>query len=167
MQDVVGAPDWALDICDKGYMPNFISEPPKYIEHNNRSALNNIEFLRGKIVQWENENFIEEIKEPAFCCSPLSVACKFDPVKEEMKLRPVLDLSRHVNLYVKDNSVSLDDLSSLESDIEKDNFMTVFDLKTNFSMLAYIRTQKNISGSVSNLKMEVLNIINLMSWYTG
>jgi hypothetical protein len=39
----------------------------------------------------------------------MSVAVKYDPVKDEVKLRPVIDLSRHVNKCMKVSHVKLDD----------------------------------------------------------
>jgi hypothetical protein len=53
-------------------------------------------------------------------------------VKDETKLRPVIDLSRHVNECVKDSHVKLDDLSLAEELIAKDDYMASFDLANQF-----------------------------------
>jgi hypothetical protein len=62
----------------------------------------------------------------------MSVAVKFDPVRDETKLRPVIDLSRHVNKCTKVSHVKLDDLSLAEELICKDDFMASFDLANQF-----------------------------------
>jgi hypothetical protein len=41
----------------------------------------------------------------------MSAAVKFDPVKEETKLRPCIDLSKHVNKFTRVSHAKLDDLS--------------------------------------------------------
>ncbi len=58
----------------------------------------------------------------------MSVAAKYDPVKDETKLRPVIDLSRHVNKCTRVSHVNMDDLSVAEELIAKDDYMASFDL---------------------------------------
>jgi hypothetical protein len=62
----------------------------------------------------------------------MSVAAKYDPVNDETKLRPVIDLSRHVNKCVKDSHVKLDDLSLAEELIAKGDYMASFNLANQF-----------------------------------
>jgi len=75
---------------------------------------------------------VEKLAEPAWCVNPMSVAVKFDPIKNETKFRPVIDLSRHVNKHVKESHVKLDDLSLAEELVDKDDFMASFDLANQF-----------------------------------
>jgi hypothetical protein len=58
----------------------------------------------------------------------MSVAVKYNPVKDEVKLGPVIDLSRHVNKCTKVSHVKLDNLSLTEELIDKDDLMASFDL---------------------------------------
>ncbi len=51
---------------------------------------------------------------PSWCTNPMSVAEKYDLVKDETKLRLVIDLSRHMNKCVKVSHIKLDDLSLAE-----------------------------------------------------
>ncbi len=53
---------------------------------------------------------------------------KYNPVKDEVKLGPVIDLSRHVNKCTKVSHVKLDNLSLTEELIDKDDLMASFDL---------------------------------------
>ncbi len=62
----------------------------------------------------------------------MSVAVKYDPVKDEVKLRPVIDLSRHVNKCSKVSHVKLDDLSLAKELIDKNDYMASFDLANQF-----------------------------------
>ena len=44
---ILKAPPFVLDVIQRGYTPDFISEPVcSYSEPNNSSALNNLEFVR-------------------------------------------------------------------------------------------------------------------------
>jgi hypothetical protein len=131
-QDIIGMPTSQLDILRNGYYPPFISEVPVYTESNNKSAVEHSEFLRGKIAEWESAGYVERLDKPAHCVNPLSVAVKYDAAADSLKLRPVLDLSRHVNLYVPDKSVQLDDLSRSEHLLQQGDYMTAFDLRNQF-----------------------------------
>jgi hypothetical protein len=111
---------------------NFKKEPGKYREKNNLSALKQMDVLKDKVAEWVREGHVEKLAEPPWCTNPMSVAAKYDPVKDETKLRPVIDLSRHVNKCVKDSHVKLDDLSLAEELIAKGDYMASFDLANQF-----------------------------------
>ena len=57
---------------------------------------------------------------------------KFDPVTDKLKERLVLDMSRHVNNFIADKVVKLDDLSASEHLLDVNDYMTSFDLKNQF-----------------------------------
>ena len=83
----------SLDIIDSGYkLPFKDSTPTKCFLKNNRSALNNPEFVDSAILQLLKDGKIEEQSSPSFCVNPLSVV-------ERKKKRLVLDL-RHVNKFL-------------------------------------------------------------------
>jgi hypothetical protein len=56
----------------------------------------------------------------------------------------VLDLSRHVNLFVKDRSIQLDDLHQVADILVPSDYMLGFVLKNQFFMLDYILKLENI-----------------------
>jgi len=130
--EVLRMPAYLLDILKNGYMPKFSRAVTRYTEKNNRSALDNPDFVREKIKNWLAAGFAEELSVPAYCNNPLSVAEKYDPVQDSVKLRPVLDLSRHVNEFVTEQLIQLDDLSRTEFLLEPEDFLVVFDLKNQF-----------------------------------
>jgi hypothetical protein len=56
------------------------------------SAVKNMKVLQDKVQEWRQEGYVERLSEPSWCCNFMSVAVKIDPVKEEPKLRPSIDL---------------------------------------------------------------------------
>jgi hypothetical protein len=132
MSEEVQAKTWVLDILSNGYRPDFTSLPTAYFEPNNKSALEHIAVVREKVAEWIQEGFVEQLHEPSFCTSPLSVAARYDSATDSIKYRPVLDLSRHVNNFVQTRPVQLDDLPQIADLIEPHDFLTAFDLKNMF-----------------------------------
>ena len=120
------------EVLRDGLRLNFKSLPGGYRESNNQSALNNLPFVREKVSEWAAAGHVLELAQPAWCSSPLTVVQKFDPVTDKLKERLVLDMSRHVNNFIADNVVKLDDLSASEHLLDVDDYMTSFDLKNQF-----------------------------------
>ena len=58
-----------------------------------------MDVLREKVAEWQAGGYVEQLAEPAWCCNPMSVAAKYDPVKDETKLRPVIDLSAREQMH--------------------------------------------------------------------
>ena len=71
-------------------------------------------FVHDKVSEWATAGHVLELDQPAWCTSPLTVVQKFDPVTEKLEERLVLDMSRHVNNFITDKAVKLDDLSVSE-----------------------------------------------------
>ena len=111
---------------------NFTSLPGSYREPNNQSALKNLTFVRAKVSEWAAAGFVLELEQPAWCNSPLTVVQKFDPVTDKLKERLVLDISHHVNNFIADKAVKLDDLTVSEHLLDVEDWMTSFDLKNQF-----------------------------------
>ena len=130
--DVVGASGWQLEVVQQGLKLDFEREPGAYREDNNKSALQHLEVVRSKVAEWEAGGFVERLDSQPWCCNPLSVAVKYDPVADSTKYRPVIDLSRHVNKHIRELNVKLDDLSAAEVLISPGDFLTSFDLENQF-----------------------------------
>jgi hypothetical protein len=88
--------------------------------------------VREKVASWLEQGYVEKLEEPAWCTNPLTVAAKYDAYKQEVKLRPCIDFSRHVNRLIKKVHVKLDDLGSTEQLIEQGDYLTAFDLENQF-----------------------------------
>jgi hypothetical protein len=107
MREVIGASQWQESILEEGLRVEFTSEPGKYSERNNKSALSRMEVVREKVGEWASKGFVQRISEPAWCNNPLSVAAKVDHETGKLKFRPCIDVSRHVKVM----HVRLDDLT--------------------------------------------------------
>ena len=146
MRDVIGADTKVLSILKQGLILQFEHLPGPYNESNNKSAVDNIDFVRKKVTDWEAAGYVSRLTGPAYCCNPLSVAEKYDVLEDKLKLRLVLDMSRHVNLCIKSQHVKIDDLTVAEQLIEKGDFMQAFDLKNQFFHVQLHESMKKFFG---------------------
>ena len=119
---------------------------PRYEEANNRSARDNMTFVREKIKDWESKGRLHKVKDKPACVNPLSVAMKYDPEKGETKRRLVLDCSRYVNDLVHDEPVKPNDLSYFESFFEKDGYMSTWDLSSMYHHMHLSENAKKYFG---------------------
>ena len=62
----------------------------------------------------------------------MTVAVQHNLVTDVIKYRPCIELSRHVNRFIKDFLVKLDDLTVVEVLVSSGDFMTAFDLENQF-----------------------------------
>jgi hypothetical protein len=76
----------------------------------------------------------------------MSVAAKYDPVKDKTKLRSVIDLSRHMNKCTCVSHVKMDNLSVAEELIAKDDYMASFDLAYQFFHVKLHQADKKFFG---------------------
>ena len=132
VQTVVGMTGHWLDVLRDGLRFEFSQLPGQYFEQNNKSAMHNMDFVRETVSSWLQAGHIEQLDTPAWCTSPLSVAQKYDAVNNVLKERLVLDLSRHVNTFIPDKHIKLDDLSVSEHLLDVNDYMASFDLKNQF-----------------------------------
>lgn len=121
----------------KGYSLNLKKKnlKPRYEEQNNKSARQDLDFVREKIKEWEGKGRLHRVYTKPACVNPLTVAQKFDPVEKKIKKRLVLDCSRYVNYLVQDESVKPNDLTYFESFFERDGYMSTWDLSSMYHHL--------------------------------
>ncbi len=146
VETVIGANSEVLKTLKVGLVLKFKQQPTQYREDNNRSAKNNMALVREKVAEWVSEGYAECVEEPAWCCNPLSVVEKYDPMSDKSKFRVVIDMSRHVNDCIEDWPVKLDDLSVAETILEPNDFLTAFDLKNQFFHVQLHPSQKRYFG---------------------
>ncbi len=75
---------------------------------------------------------MEQLQALAHCCNPSGVAVKYDASADKLKYHPVLDLSWHVNLFVKDRSIQLVDLHQVADILVPSDYILAFVLKNQF-----------------------------------
>ena len=119
------SPDFVSDIIDSGYRLLFKdSVATKCFLRNNRSALNNPEFVESAILQLLKDGRVEEQSSASFWVNQLSVA-------EGKKKRLVLDL-RHVNKFLHKPKFRHKNLDSLSQVFEKGDSFFNWDLKSGY-----------------------------------
>jgi hypothetical protein len=145
-EKVLNAGSRVLNTLREGLVLDFVSQPGRYFEDNNNSAKKHMDIVREKVQEWVTDSYVECLDNAEFCCSPLSVVVKYDALTEKTKFRVVLDLSRHVNQHIKNNSVKLDDLSVAEAVLEQGDFLTAYDLKNMFFHVRLHESMKKYFG---------------------
>ena len=130
MQSIIGAEQWVLNILVHGVKLDFSSSPPqKYVEPNNKSARTEMEFLRKKVKEWNDEGFVSQTLVKPDIVNPMSVVVKEDFVSGTTKKRPVIDLSRCVNKRLTARPFTMDTLSNCESSVLPNDYQIIFDLE--------------------------------------
>ncbi|XP_062621080.1 uncharacterized protein LOC134282689 [Saccostrea cucullata] len=111
-----------LDTIEFGYKIPFYSLPQARFSKNNKSALQEDEFVRGAIEDLLDNGLISEEHEVPFVTNPLSVS-----VNSGGKRRLILDL-REVNKHVWKQSVKYDDLRTALLYVNKNSWCFKFDI---------------------------------------
>ncbi len=146
MREVIGMSKWHEEVLTNGLSLDLKDIPRRYNEKNNVSAIKNMEVLKKKVKEWEDDGYVERLDGPAWCCNPMSVAAKYDPVKDQTKLRPCIDLSRHVNKCTRVSHAKLDDLTVAQELVSKGDYMASFDLANQFFHVKLHQADKKFFG---------------------
>jgi hypothetical protein len=134
-EDELGAGANVLDVLRGKYKIPFVYPPPPYCEPNNKSAVRHKTVLWEKICSWEAKGFCKKVEKQPYCCNPMTIASKTDLRTGEIKHRPCMDFSRHVNKYVPDLPVRISHLREAEKILEPGDFQTCFDLDNMYMQL--------------------------------
>ena len=121
----LGASEYILDTVKNGYKIPFYETPEPAKFRNNKSALNEREFVNKAISDLIEIGGAIEVKVPPTVVNPLTVASK------NSKKRLVLDL-RYVNAHVWKEHGKFEDFKIFRSYIEKGDYMFSFDLKSGY-----------------------------------
>ena len=117
-----------LSIMREGLKLEFIEHPSEYYEQNNKSCLENLSVAQSKVEKWVKQGICYKVNQRPYCCSPLSISSKTNYLTGEVKLRPCLDLSRHVNKLINIPTVKLEDLEVAEKLLEPGSWQCSWDL---------------------------------------
>ena len=91
-----------MDVIENKYKLPFISEPPKSFEGNNKSAREDLEFVKAELLRLEKLGCLKRVDKQPHLVLPLSSVFS-------KKKRLVVDASRALNPYLKDRRVRLQD----------------------------------------------------------
>lgn len=125
----IGASGFILDTIQNGYKIPFYSVPEISILPNNRSALNESEFVQLAISDLLDRGLVEKCTQIPTVVNPLSVS-----VQSSGRKRLILDL-RTVNVHVWKQSVKYEDLRLALMYLEKDSWMIKFDIHSAYHFL--------------------------------
>ena len=115
-----------LGIIESGYKLPFTDSPPSSFSNNNRSALDNNDFVESSISELLKSGCVRELDSPPFIVNPLSVS-----IKTPGRNRLILDL-RKVNLFLAKYKFRLKDIKNLKEMLKPDDYMFTFDLKSGY-----------------------------------
>ena len=129
---ILQADPWTLHVLRNRLVISFYSIPPVYCERNNRSALDNLDKLKSFIGEWELDVKCLKVSVKPRCVNPLTMVIQSNPVTGEVKYRPVIDMSRHINNYMIVPHTKLKDLNTSEPWVTRGIFQTSLDLTSMF-----------------------------------
>ena len=121
----IGANETVLKILDEGYTIPFLTNPKCINLMNNRSALENHEFVTEEIKVLLRTGRIIETEKVPFVVNPLSVSFRNE------KKRLILDC-RHINPHIFKERVKFDDWKVMLQFVEQNGYMFNFDIKQGY-----------------------------------
>eukprot|EP00111_Clytia_hemisphaerica_P009430 TCONS_00027673-protein len=139
------APKYILDIIKYGYFLPFVDIPERSISNNNKSALENKEFVSESIRDLLQDGSAREVEFAPKVISPLSVASN-----SVGKKRLILDL-RYVNAHLFKERISFDDWGSLKNLISENGFAYKFDLRKGYYHVEIAEAHQTYLGFSWNL----------------
>ena len=124
-KNTLKAQPWHLDLVQNGYKIPLIEFPPQSFCENNKSALKEPIFAKTEIKRLEALGCIYKVSRQPHIVLPFSSVFS-------KKLRLVVDASRHLNPYIVDRHIKLEDLSVVETTIREGDFMCTQDLDSGY-----------------------------------
>ena len=124
-RDTLKASDYILSVLQEGYKFPFDAIPPESYCRNNKSFLQNRDFGYAELLRLEALGCITRVSSKPYLVLPLSVVFS-------KKLRLVVDASRHLNPYIKDLKIKLEDLDVGEQMIKPGDYQTTADLDSGY-----------------------------------
>ena len=122
----IQAPQFIIDIIQNGYKIPFLSIPPPFKASNNKSAINERQFVEQAITELLLHECITEVGSPPRIINPLSVS-----IQRGGKKRLIIDL-RHVNHHIFKSKFRCEDISITKEVLKPGDFMFSFDLKSGY-----------------------------------
>lgn len=119
------ASDFILGTIKHGYQFPFSSIPPSSYCKNNKSFLEHRDFAYNELLRLESLGCIRRVSEQPYLTLPLSVVYS-------KKYRLVVDASRHLNPYLQDRKIKLEDLNVNDQLMQQGDFQTTADLDSGY-----------------------------------
>ncbi|CAC5388869.1 unnamed protein product [Mytilus coruscus] len=135
----IGASKFIINTI-KCYMIPFVNLPPPMKFRNNKSAVDNTDFVNEAVLELAKNRCVHEVPFQPFVVNPLSVA-----IQKSEKKRLILDLSE-LNLYVLKNKIKFEDWKVAQQFFKKDIYLIKFDLKSGYFHLDICKEQHTYLG---------------------
>ena len=117
--------EFVKDLIVNKYKLPFSSVPPKSFEGNNKSALEDLEFVKTELTRLEKLGCIRRVQEQPYIVLPLSSVFS-------KKKRLVVDASRALNPYLQHRRVRLQDLRDVPEFVKEDDVFFIEDLDSGY-----------------------------------
>ena len=124
-QELTPAP-WIVDCIKTGYKLPLKTTPDAYCRPNQKSALQNKEFVSQALVELELNRCIEHVPQKPHICSPLSVVSN-----SSGKQRLVINL-RYLNQFLWKDKFKYEDMRIAMLMFQKGDYLFLFDLKSGY-----------------------------------
>ena len=121
----INANDYVMDVIENGYKLPLITNPQPCHLKNNKSALDNEEFVQTAIQELLDSGSVIETIDKPFVINPLTVA------KNKKKCRLVLDL-RHINVHLWKEHITFEEWKTALNYYSQNCYMYDFDLKSGY-----------------------------------
>ena len=118
----ITADTYILDVIKQGYPLPLKENPPAIVLRNNRSARNNMTFVKEEVKNLIERGVVSEVSGAPKVVNPLTVA-----YNKSGKPRLVLDC-RHINQFLHVFRFKYEDIKVAEAMFEKGSFLFTFDL---------------------------------------
>ena len=131
---------YILDVIQTGYKVPFKSSPPTVSLRNNKSARENMSFVKSEVSKLLERGVVTEVSETPKVVNPLTVA-----YTKTGKPRLVLDC-RHINQYLHTFKFKYEDIKVAEVMFEKGSFLFTFDLKSAYHSIDIFSNHRQYFG---------------------
>ena len=126
-ENTIKANEAIIDIIKEGYKIPFLETPSEALFKNNKSAIENSDFVEKSILEMLKTGAIKESASPPKVVNPLSVS-----TDSRGKKRFILDL-RYINNYLYKDKIKFDDWKCFENYLEANKgYLFKFDLKSGY-----------------------------------
>ena len=136
----LGANEFVLDTIKNGYKLPFIHIPRESYKINNKTAIDNADFVSDTIIDLIDSGSVIEVPFKPIVVNPLSVA-----FNSSGKPRLILDL-RFVNEHLLKEHIKFDDWRVFEQFVEPGGFVFKFDLRKGYHHIDILPEHQNFLG---------------------
>ena len=121
---------WTMNVVQEGYKLPFSTPPGKYQERNNKSARQEKPYLITSVASLRERGVVKKLRCRPWCTNPLTVSSR--SVEGTVKKRLCIDLSRHVNLFLMMEAMTMNTLDKSLALVQPGDWMATYDLTSAF-----------------------------------